>query len=102
MRYLPCSLRVGGTGVQLCSHLTAPPGSSSLSSSPFLSVTFLSKPRSDGFQLPLLSAIRMWTSSQLAVVLFLCAGQAFAILLSAATDQHSCVPTSFLLAVPSH
>ena len=39
----------------------------------------------------------MWTSSQLALVLFLCAGQAFAVLLSTATDQNSCVPTSFLL-----
>lgn len=39
----------------------------------------------------------MWTSSQLALVPFLRAGQAFAVLLSAPTDRYSCVPTSFLL-----
>lgn len=76
---LACDL---GVGVQLCSGLTAPPGSSSLSFSPLS----LSSPSvsSDGFQLPLLSPIGTWKSPRSVRLLFLFAGQAFAVLASAA------------------
>ena len=82
-------LRIGGWGtklVQLCSPLTAPPGSSSFS--PFLySVTFFSGLCSDGFQLPLLcyQGVEISTASRSASSL------QDAILVSAATDQHSCI-----------
>lgn len=94
-------LKFGGWGtmlVQLCSPLPAPPGSSSLSFSPFLpSVTFFSGLCSDGFQLPLLcyQGVVISTASRSSSSL------QDAILVSAATDQHSCVlgclspPTQF-------
>lgn len=98
MLHLTRSLRVGRgvDGVQLPFHLTAPPGSSSVSSSPFLSLSPFSP-----------SPVLMISSFPFCVLsgcgrlhrqlcLFLFAGLAFTILLSAATDQHSYVPTSSL------